>query len=303
MFRRFSAEGPLALALLATLATACDDGETARSRGDRLWADAHYTEALAEYRLAMAQSGQAEETLLRAAHAYAETDQFERARQLYDRLLAGAPEYTDQVIYDYLRLAQRARARGDRYAMAGATEAALALAPRVPLPELAVPLARYYRGLGDAERALEYYLRAVTQARPDSVAPLLYEIGVLNEELDRCQAAIGYFDAYRQQAGRGARVGEARWHTGQCAFELARQARQTGHLAEAMAQLDIVLELRVPANVQDEAWFERGEILFALGRFDDALIAYRTVLELNPARTGRLVERARQRIDQIRFGA
>jgi tetratricopeptide (TPR) repeat protein len=54
--------------------------------------------------------------------------------------------------------------------------------------------------------------------------------------------------------------------------------------------------------VQDQAWFLRGEIHFAIGDRDAALEAYHRVIELNPARTGQLVRRAQRRIDEIRFG-
>jgi hypothetical protein len=63
-----------------------------------------------------------------------------------------------------------------------------------------------------------------------------------------------------------------------------------------------VLELGVPENVQDQAWFERGELLRELNRPQEALEAYHRVLELNPLRTGQLVERTQRRIDEIRFG-
>jgi hypothetical protein len=47
---------------------------------------------------------------------------------------------------------------------------------------------------------------------------------------------------------------------------------------------------------------DRAETLYAIGRFDEALEAYRTVIDRSPTRTGPLVERAQRRIDDIRFG-
>ncbi|MGH7554417.1 MAG: tetratricopeptide repeat protein, partial [Longimicrobiales bacterium] len=85
-------------------------------------------------------------------------------------------------------------------------------------------------------------------------------------------------------------------------FMLGRRLRQAGDLELALRRLDTVIELGVPQNIQDQAWFERGETLLALGRPTEALPCYIRVLELNSARTGQLVERAQRRIDELRFG-
>jgi tetratricopeptide (TPR) repeat protein len=305
----------------AAAMAACGDPEDARLRGDRLWADSNYTGALSEYRLALRYAGGDDEILARVAHAYIRTGQAERARESYERLLARAPEYADQAVFDYLTLARRAARRGDRYGMAAATEAALALRPGLPLPDLAAPLARYYAASGEPERALAFFDRALALAPPDTMTQLLFEVGLVHEARGSCQEAIGYFHDFERRlaAGRGAitpgeresaarvaaranRLAEARWHRGNCALRLARGHHQEGRLAEALGQYEVVVELGVPENLQDQAWYERGEILFAMGRFDEALASYLRVLELTPARTGQLVERTQRRIDQIRFG-
>jgi len=299
--RRFLAKG-WRLAACALVLAACRDGEDAMARGDRLWADSAYGAALAEYRLALQQAPGDESVLLRVAHGYATAGQMEEAREAYGELLARGAKHTDQAVFDYVRLARKAFQRGDRYGMAVAVEAALGLRPQIGLGDLAAPLARYYAENGEPARALPLYERALAEAAPDSAAEFLYEIGRIEEALGQCREAIGSFSAYRQRKPEGPRVGEARWHTGSCALTLARQAHRDGKLPEALEHLDLVLELGVPENVQDQAWFERGEILFAIGRFDEALAAYRRVLDLTPTRTGQLVERAQRRIDQIRFG-
>ncbi|HEX6939876.1 MAG TPA: tetratricopeptide repeat protein [Longimicrobiales bacterium] len=294
--------GPALAALALAWSAACSDPEPAIVRGDRLWADSNYTNALAEYRLALRQSGDDEEVLLRVAHAYAQTGQLDRARESYDRLLRRAPEYTDQAIYDFLSLAQRARERGDRFGMAGGVDAALALRRELDVSAFAPLLARYHMEMGNAARALEFYQRALAASPPDSTPALMYEIALAHEDQRNCRAAIGYFMAYRQRVPRGRLAREATWHAGNCAYELARESHRDGNLTEALEQLALVTELGQPENIQDQAWFDRGEILYAIGRFDEALEAYQRVLELNKTRGGgQIVERAQRRIDDIRF--
>lgn len=282
---------------------ACETPEPALVRGDRLWADSNYADALAEYRLALQQSGGSDDALLRVAHAYARTGDLDRAREHYDRLLSRAPEYRDQAVHDYLSLARRSKARGDRFGTAEGVEAALELRSELPVEEFARDLARYYADMGDWQRAISFYERALRRASGVEATTLLYDLGVAHEARGDCRAAMGYFDAYRARVRRGDTVSDARWRTGNCAFQLARTSREAGDPMEALRLYARVLELRVPENVQDVAWFERGEILFALGRFDEALDSYRKVMELNPGRRGLLVERAQERIDQIRFGS
>jgi hypothetical protein len=71
---------------------------------------------------------------------------------------------------------------------------------------------------------------------------------------------------------------------------------------EAVRQFDLVIDGELPRNLLDQAWFERGEVMLALDRREEALVSFLQVLELNRGRSGQLVDRAQQRIDQIRFG-
>ncbi len=310
-----------ALAALLLLCAGCGPDQTAIQRGDRLWADSSYDNALAEYRLAYARHHD-DASLIRTAHAFARTDQLPKARDTYQVLLQRDPGAAAQAVYDYLKLAEEADSTGDAHGVASAVEAALQVRSDLDVSRWTPTLARYYGETGDAAKAEEYYTRALASALPDSAARYLYEIGRLYQAHGDCARAVQYLrpfqtGSYGGSAGEvgqdiaGAGVasqsdgsirGEARWVLGSCAFDLARQAHQEGRLADALDRLRTVTELEVPQNLQDQAWFERGEIYFALGRQDDALVSYYRVLELNPGGTGQLVERARRRIDQLRFG-
>ncbi|HEX2168293.1 MAG TPA: tetratricopeptide repeat protein [Longimicrobiales bacterium] len=291
----------VAVTLAAALVAGCNEPEPATARGDRLFADSNYAGALAEYRLAY-ELRKGTEELARVAHTFAITGDFERARESYDILLQRAPEYTDQAIYDYLDLASRAQARSDRFGMAGAVEAALALRPGLPVGDMAAPLARYYARAGDVDGARTFYERALGAAPPDSVPGLLFDFAQFQESQGNCAEAIELFSAFRARRPRGEQSDQARWNIGNCSFALARQARENAEPEKALEHLDVTLELGVPQNLMDQAWFERGEALLELGRRDEAMQAYIRVLENARTTGGALVERARQRIDQLRFG-
>lgn len=257
--------------------------------------------ALAEYRLALRQAGDSARALLRLAHAYGELDQAERAREFYERAVAVNPGYSDQAVADLVRLAERAFVRGDGFGGVAAAEAALRMRPGVSMPGLDLPLARAYARAGQQARAIPYYERALVQAPQDSMAEVLYELALSYEELRDCRRALVFFERYRHLArSRGGQSVE--WHVGSCSLQLARSARAAGDHEEALQRLATVILLGEPRNRLDEAYFERGEILFARREHEAALEAYRKVLELNVAVRGPLATRAERRIEEIRFG-
>jgi len=287
------------LATVATLLLAgCRSGETALVRGDRFWADSNYTAALAEYRLAARQDGGNPPTLARVAHAYAITGQLERARETYEQLIKQEPRYSDQAVFDYLTLAREALDRGDRFGVARAAEAALALRPGIPLGDMATELARYHASSGDGERALEFFERALVQQPPESVPPLLFEMATLHERQGGCADAVSYYRAYLQRAAYAENANEARFRLGTCAFELGKRARDSGSYEDALGWFQMVGTQGYPANLVDQAWFEAGEALMMLDRRDEALDAYRrAIFAANPQ--SQVAQRAQRRVQEI----
>lgn len=285
--------------LLLVLLLACRSSDTALERGDRFWADQQYDAALAEYRLAERQGSQNPAIVARVAHAYATVGQLERAKEQYERLLKLAPQYADQAVFDYLALARSAAGRSDRFGMSRAIEAALALRPGIDVGPWASTLARYYAGSGDADRALEYFERALAVVGDEAAPRLLLEIAALHERQGDCAEAMSYLRSYLLRSPAGDSANDARFRLGSCAFELGRRARTAGDLEAALEHFSTVIEHASPANLQDQVWFERGEVLVAMGRIPEALEAFQRVLELTPGRETQSSTRARRRIQEL----
>ncbi|HEX6559489.1 MAG TPA: tetratricopeptide repeat protein [Longimicrobiales bacterium] len=287
------------LLLLVAGLGACRSSEDALLRGDRYWADSNYVAALAEYRLA-ARQHEDPAVEARVAHAYALTGQLDRARRTYDELLKTESSYADQAIFDYVSLANSNLERGDRYGAARAAEAALLLRPGLALPEMALTLARHYATIGDSDRALQFYHRALATADHRTRGALLYEIASINERSGHCIEALPYFRSFSEESSSQDSVTEARWRMGTCGLERGRAALAAGKPESALELLQVTLDLGAPQNLLDEAWFHRGEALTALGRLDEAQVAYERVLELTPAGRSQLATRASRRLDEIR---
>src|SRR5687767_2293773 len=212
----------------------CRSNETSLERGDRFWADSSYGMALAEYRLAAREFVGDPKVQARVAHAYALTGSLEQAREEFNQLLKQAPEYADQAVFDYLAVARAAAAHRDRFGLARAVEAALELRPGIDVGAWSADLAAYYAGSGDAERALEYFERALAYV-PESGKPrLLFEIASVHERQGDCEEATSYFRSYLLRVAYGDSANDARFQIGACAFELGRRARDAGNHEAAL---------------------------------------------------------------------
>ena len=267
-------------------------------RGDRYWADSNYTAALAEYRLAARQNRNDSDIAARVAHAYLMTGQFERGRRAYDDLLKQTPAYTDQAVFDFIRLARTSMARGDRFGTARAAEAALALRPGLDLDEMSIALARHYAAVGDVDRALEFYNRAIGR-RATGGSTLLFELASLIEQNGKCVDALPYFRAFTEQTSSRDSATEARWRMGTCGLERGRQAMAGGNAERAIELYDVTLEAGAPPHLLEQTWLERGEALLSLGRMEEARAAFERVLELSPAGRTQYSRRAEQRLQEM----
>ena len=272
--------------------------ETARLRGDRAFARGNYEEALAEYRLSLLREDPGTAGVVRAAHAYAVLGRVDEASALYEEATLQDSLYADQAVSDLVALARRVQANGDSYGMASAMEAAQHFRPGVVVEGLALPLARHYSEAGQNARARPLYLRALGSdpTNPD----IVFETALAHKEIGDCEGALVYFDRFRSLAPR--REGEARWHVGRCSFQLSRERREQGAVAEALEYLDVVLGLKEPRTDLPQAYFDKGEILAGLGECAAALEAYRAVSSAGGTGFGALAGRALDRIDEIRFG-
>ncbi|KPK62864.1 MAG: hypothetical protein AMS21_07060 [Gemmatimonas sp. SG8_38_2] len=269
--------------------------------GDRLLGAGRPEAAIAEYQVALRRRGEEPEVLLRLAHGYAHLDRLDEASDYYSRLLALDSVYADQAVADFSEMAGRASERDDRARLARALEQLEAIRPGAVPQEYSLPFARYYYELGEHANALPLYL-SVLAMDPDSVEPeVRYEVASVYYELGECGQALIHYRAFLEQRRGGELRSDARWHAGQCAYQLAEKDKEAGRPVDALEKYELMLELGSPQALLDDAWFERGELLYSMGEFDEAVESYQRVLDLNPMRTGRRVRLAEDRIRSIRY--
>jgi tetratricopeptide (TPR) repeat protein len=296
------AGGLPALWLLVVLLSACtsvgSDGE-ALQRGDEAFARGDYSEALAEYRLALRQNGENPVVLTRAAHAYAQVGRVEAARDHYRQAIEIDPSVADLAAADLLRVARTAtERRRDGMLAAAAVEAALELRPGVNLTGLARPLAEHFARQGQFGRALPYFQKAIGEGIDDPL--LVLEMARAYEELGDCELALIHLHDIRDDVPV-ARRSEVDWRVGNCSYDLGRRALEEERPEDALEFFQTTIGVGEPRSRVAQAWFESGDILASLGRCSEAIAAFQRV-ELVDVPGGFLVERARDRIDELRWG-
>lgn len=286
--------------LLAACAPTAPEG-SALARGDEAWARGEIEEALAEYRLALRQGGDIPESHIRVAHALVTIGRVDEARAHYQAARSADPRWADQGASDLIRLARKSAADGDRFRVAQAVQLASELRPGVAVRDLALPLARHHSGLGDHARAIPYLQEALASADAGTSSDLTWELGIAHEQIGDCARAVVFFEQFREMRPRWDR-GEVDFHVGSCTLNLAMQARRSGDPDGALALLERVVQLGEPRTQMPRAWFELGELRLTLGQCEEALDAFRRVAPSDGSGNSPLVQRARERMDELRFG-
>jgi tetratricopeptide (TPR) repeat protein len=286
----------LFLALAACTAAGSD--QEALQRGDEAFARGEYTEALAEYRLVLRQNENDVDILLRTAHAFASVGRIDEAVDLYRRAVELDHEAADLAAADLLRVARRATdGRRDGIMAAAAVGAALELRPGVNLTGLARPLAEHFARNGQFGQALPYFQKAMGETEPDP--NLILDLARAHEELGDCELALTYLDRVQDDVPI-LRRSEVDWRVGHCSFELGMEAVEAGRADDALELFQATIEVGEPRNRLAPAWFEAGEILADQGRCQEAIAAFE-VAQQEELGGGLLIQRARDRVDDIRF--
>jgi tetratricopeptide (TPR) repeat protein len=289
------------------LVAACVPGateENAVRRGDVAFARDSLEDALAEYRLAVRQGGDDPAVLARAAHTYVSLGRVEEATNFYANAARSDARWADIGVADLVRLARDAAARGEYFLMASAMEAARRLLPGVTVPDLTLLLARHYFQTGEYGRALPLYQRAEIESGGGS-AEIAREIGEAQWGAGDCRSALTSFERFRGLAPASDQSA-ADWYIGTCSLQLARELRtrpqaESTDLEEALTLINRALEVGEPQAVQGQMWFEKGEVLSALGDCEGSLEAFSQV-RFYESPASRLIVTAQQRVDQVRIG-
>lgn len=291
-----------ALALAGATSGCASEAEASLARGDRLMARGEVDAAVAEYRLARRQRGDAPEVLARLAHAYAVRGDVGTSQQLYEELVARDSTWRFQAANDLTEAAREALEEAGRDRMARALRPLVPMGLELLPRDLREELAGYHADRQEWESALPLYLSLMEGDRTPGPG-VYYRAARSYQELGGCREALPFFERYLDaRSGEAGDDGGALWHYGSCLYRVAQEDWRTGRREEALVRLDRLVDIGTPQTVMDRAHFLRGELLARAGRRQEALEAFREVLRLHPARSSPLARSAEERVREIRYG-
>jgi tetratricopeptide (TPR) repeat protein len=224
----------------------------------------------------------------------------DEAGDFYHQAVDEDADFADQAASDMVRLARAARERDDLFGLASAMETAMSFRPGITLEDMALPLARHYHSSGEFATALPYFQASIASGLGDTIPDVLFEAASAYDEVGDCRRALLYYEDYRRLISRYRRL-EVDWKIGSCSFRLAQELRSVGEDEEALDRIERTIALGEPISDQVRAYFEKGEILFDLGRCEEAMDAFLQVRRVDQTGTSPLVERAQWRYDELRF--
>jgi tetratricopeptide (TPR) repeat protein len=187
---------------------------------------------------------------------------------------------------------------GDGVAAAAAVEGASELRPGVSPAGISLSLARHFTRTGRPDQSVPFFQKALREN--EAATNVTFEMALAHEEMGDCRRALVFFEQIRRDVTPAQRS-EVDWNIGNCSAELAEEAEVDEDFEEALRLYRITISIGEPRDRLGEAWFRVGEILSARGDCQAAVEAFEQVRRQELS-GGLLADRARARIDEIRFG-
>jgi len=262
------------VALLAFLA-GCAAGPDHERLGDRRYADRSYTDALAEYRIAMHQRSPSVELRAKFAAAALHVGAIQEAVDAYRALARAEPASAEEATEGLTRAAAQAVEARDLSALAQAVAGLREAAPDRPVGRLAAALGASFDPSVRPADALDLLLQAAAVSRPAAADSLLVLYGDLNVQLTQFDAAQRAYESVLRRSPSPALARAARAGLATCAVERGRDALAAGFLEDALGWFKSAIDFGEPDSLVRVAWLLTGDARWAAGDTADAVEAYR----------------------------
>lgn len=150
---------------------------------------------------------------------------------------------------------------------------------------------------GSAVRYFERYL----ESYPDSsgAAEVMLSLGAAYEEMGETESAIGNYRRFHERYPLSRLNTTVMWKLENLLFRMAEESLEEGKLDEAKLALEDLASGASARLVRERANFLLGGIAEQTGDREAALRYYREVVNLNLGESGRLLDKAKERIEEL----
>jgi len=262
--------------LVAVLAVAaCTQGPDHERLGDRRYAERSFTDALAEYRLALRQPSPSPELRAKFAAAALHVGALAEAVAAYRDLARADPVLQGDAADGLTHAARLAIDARDLAALGQAVAALRELQPDRVLGELTMALGASYEPGGRPGDALDILLQGAAVSAPGTADSLLVLYGDLNVQLTQFDAAERAFESVLRRSPTRAVARAARAGLVRCAIEWGRDALGAGFLDDAVEWFGRAIAFGEPDSLVRVAWLLTGDARWAGSDTARAAEAYR----------------------------
>lgn len=287
----------VAVAIVAGSATACERGPDHERLGDRRYAERSFTDALAEYRLALRQRAPSAELRAKFAAAALRVGSLGEAVGAYRDLAKSDPSLADEAADGLVRAARVAVDARDLAALTQAVGALRDIQRDRPLGAIAAALSSSFDPSGRPGEGLDLLVQAAAVSGPAVADSLLLLYGDLNLRLTQYDAAQRVYEGVLRRSRAPAVVRAARAGLAACAVERGRDALGAGFLDDATEWFGRAIAFGEPDSIVRVAWLLTGDARWAGGDTTRAAEAYRHAAaggEESDATTARANEQLRK---------
>jgi tetratricopeptide (TPR) repeat protein len=264
----------LPLGLLA-LAAACAAGPDHERLGDRRYADRSFTDALAEYRIALRRRSPSTELRAKFAAAALHVGSLREAVAEYRELAGDDPASADEAVEGLMRAASLAIDARDLSALSQAVSALREVQPGRPLGRLAAALGASFDPEVRPVDARDLLLQAAAVSRRPVADSMLVLYAAVNVQLRQYDAAQQAYESVLRRSPASALTRVAQTGLAVCAVERGRDALGAGLLDDALGWFRTAIGYGEPDSLVRVAWLLSGDARWAGGDSTGAVNAYR----------------------------
>lgn len=288
--------------LLVLIGCQQSESERAIKRGKNYLLKGQYTDAVAEFHLALKTDPQNAETLYLIGSCYSKLGDLNRTHEFFTRAIQIDAKWAPSVIPHYAELVERFRARNDKPRLIQVLSWLLEIDPGYDLEDNYYILGDYYYQQRDYENALTVYQQALFKMPEDAREKLARRRIIECEvELGDYAAAVAacdrYFERYSDLSYK--EIEKVQWIQGQAAYYLAKDYLDQKLYDEAIEAAHRTIRLNKPQNLIDDAYLLLGQAYEAQNEVDKAREACENAIKANGDPSSTLAHQARRCLELL----
>lgn len=262
-------------AVVALPLAGCSPGPDHERLGDRRYAERSFTDALAEYRLAMRQRSPSAELRAKFGAAALHVGALQEAVLAYRDLARAEPASAVEAAEGLTHAADLAIDARDLAALGQAVAGLREIQPDRPLGALAAALGASFEPGGRPGDALDLLLQAAAVSGPAAADSLLVLYGDVSVQLLQFDAGQRAYESVLRRSPSSTVARAARAGLATCAVQRGRDALGAGLLDDALGWFRTAIGYGEPDSLVRVAWLLTGDAAWAGGDTAKAADAYR----------------------------